>query len=168
MTWQVLGIDPGVTTGWGVIELATPTSTPRALRWGTFRAEHERDVDRHLRDLLDALPLHALIGVEQIEGVAYSGKGAGIVPNLLHAKGIESRIRARADIWLAPRFTVDLPANAWKRILCGRGNADDKLVAQRLPLHLVGLGKSNEHARDALGLAVVVARRMMRPSSLSR
>lgn len=160
---RVLGLDPGATTGWGVIELPGASSgLPRVVACGSFRVENERAGDDALADLLDALPLDSVIAVECIEGMAYPAKGGGIVPSLLRAKGVEARMRRTCDIWLAPRRTLDLPAGVWKRALFGKNNVDDSLVARLLPMHLRDIPRTNEHARDALGLAVAAGKRTWR------
>jgi len=51
---------------------------------------------------------------------------------------------------------VELTARAWRKTLCGKANASDGVIADAVRANVVDMPtSSNEHVRDALGLAIV-------------
>ena len=94
-----------------------------------------------------------LVGVERPMGYAFAAARVG---GLLDAawQGGELASWARFNAYADVRA---VPAGDWRRLVVGTPSARDAQVAAALGSWVVGLGRSNAHGRDAIGVAIGAA-----------
>lgn len=103
----------------------------------------------------------SIIAIEKLEGIAFSPKGAGIVPHLISASNAAGVAKGAAQL-LATRGTLSIheaSARTWRSAVVGKANASDagiKVAIQRLVPNWPKV--SNSHERDACGVAIHAAR----------
>ena len=147
----ILGIDPGLaSTGFAL--LAEPNLV---LECSTVITRPGRDGERllvitqHLRRLLDANP-PAEASLEEL----FMGKNATSAVAVAQARGAILAVLAECGI---PVF--EYKPSQVKVILTGYGNADKAQIARMLAAQVkVPEGRLDEHARDAIAIAVCHAR----------
>jgi len=157
----VLGVDPGGTIGWCVLDCSTTGAQPALVKAGSTRDPLE-------------VPWRsygvALVAVELPEGfypsAARKGTGGAVLARtaegLIEAARIGARILGRAEE--AGLRVLEVAAPDWRRALGvragGRRAQDvDQQVARAVPDHVRGWPpRSNAHVRDAAGVALFAAR----------
>lgn len=152
----VLGLDPGVKLGWARVELAHG-KRPVVLSCGKSVCSSTGETDEVIGGLLDGTPIGAVIAIETLKGIAFPAKGASIVGSLIAAAKVEERVRVRCQDW-THRGCYDLTAGDWRVAVVGRRSPSDAQVAAALKLACANLPRTNEHARDAIGVAIAVAK----------
>lgn len=146
---RVIAFDPGPTT------------------CGYAIAEHGRDAGNRVRFLAggevssDAAMLGQTLGcgagvdavcVETPAGYVYE-KFRG--PTLIETARVAERIAILAGV--RGTRVVQMSAAQWRKALCSKANADDKRIKRAVQMVTTDLpSRTNEHLRDALGLAIVV------------
>ena len=150
----VLGFDPGSrSSGWARLDVRGCAPAPVVP---TFLEGGEVESDFFAVGALFRATSSDLVAVEWLEGIAYPIRNPGIVAQLLASSAAASRIETLARV--AERKTSRVPAVKWRHLLCGRGNADDKLVKLAVERLVYGMPpRSNVHVRDAVGCAVGAA-----------
>ena len=157
---MIVGLDPGgATSGYGVLHVGGTPAQPvfRCLSTGEIESSGEA-LDRFLNrcDPFNAATAR-IIAVERAGGHAFApGRGGARVAALLAASEIAGlfieNARARGcDV-------VPLTARQWRHVVIGDPSPEDssiKIVIHRLVRGLPTL--TNNHNRDALGVAVAVA-----------
>lgn len=150
---RVLSFDPGSTkSGWAELDVADAFG-PIVLRYvAAGEVPSTRDAVRDLIVNSEA----EIVAVEKLAGIAYQTKGAGIVSALIASSNVAGMIAALA--YAEGRQVVEMPAVEWRRMVCGKPNASDKIIKDVIP-RLVRMWprRSNCHERDAAGLAIAVA-----------
>jgi Holliday junction resolvasome RuvABC endonuclease subunit len=152
----LLAIDPGPSRSyWALVEVG---ARPRYVDSGWCESTLE-DVDRLFRSReVDHIAL------EQVAGYAYEAKRTA---QLIATSRVEGMIGAGAYSFRVP--LVEVAASTWRKALCGKGNADGHAIARALATWVVGMPtRTNEHVRDALGLAVVACRPLVAEAQAAR
>ena len=142
---RALGLDPGASTGFAVIE---------RIRCGcgvhVASGVLGRDARAHQLDLLLDVHRPELVGIEEPSGYAFA---AARVKDLLEASRITGELAATSRA--RGYRVVTASAAAWRKALCGRGSATDAAVKQMLGLRVAELPtRTSTHARDAAGVAI--------------
>ena len=150
----VLGLDPGVTTGWARV-LLEHGKRPVVLDCGTFREESARDAGYEFASLLIEHGGGGKCVIETLAGPAFPMKGGGIVGSLIAAAKVEERLRCVAD-GVYHSNVHDLTAHQWRQALCGKRAATTQQIADALALRVVMPKRTNAHVRDAIGVAVAL------------
>ena len=150
----VLGLDPGVTTGWARVRLEHG-KRPVVLDCGTFRSESARHAGKQFEVALAALPTSTLYAIETLAGIAFPAKGGGIVGALIAAAKVEERLRVLAE-QSAHGGVYDLTAHQWRQAVVGKRAATTQQIADALALRVVMPKRTNAHVRDAIGVAVAL------------
>lgn len=154
-----LGVDPGATTGWGLVRVVGRVEA--ALAWGELSA----DAPGHLRALLtehgpDVVAFEVVGRVHPVHRKGVSGISTDQALALYRAGVVLGELRgvARANI-LVTEFT----AETWRAALIGSPSASDAEIDRVLRLRLVATfpapRKSTNHARDGIGVALFGALR---------
>lgn len=158
---KALGLDPGKRTGWGVIELAGALETVVAFG--------ELDPLDPVADLRRLLAEHqpGRVGIEIVKRVhpvrrgehvgistdqAQSLYDAGLLAGELKGEAARAGVRVdpfSAEAWRGALILKEQPSNA---------EIEDKLRA-RLSASFPARRKSNDHERDAIGIALWAALR---------
>lgn len=150
----VLGLDPGATTGWARV-LLEYGKRPKVLDCGTFRAPTARVGGESFAAVLKKEEPCTVFAVETLAGIAFPTKGGGIVGSLIAAAKVEERLRCYAERF--PHGGVhDLTAHQWRQALCGKRAATSHQIADALALRVQMPKRTNEHVRDAIGIAVAL------------
>src|ERR1700674_4385328 len=145
----ILGIDPGLaSTGFAL--LAEPNLV---LSCSTVVTRPGRDrlliITRHLRELLDSNP-PAEASLEEL----FMGRNATSAVAVAQARGAILAVLEERGV---PVF--EYKPSQVKVILTGYGNADKAQIARMLSAQVkVPEGRLDEHARDAIAIAVCHAR----------
>ena len=159
-----LGIDPGLaSTGWGLLDPAQirgPHETggfrgvEQVVACGTIRTPPGPDGPR-LATIITAL--EALLADHQVAEAAleelFFGKNRTSVIGVAQARGVVLLALERAGI---PCFEYK-PATV-KSVLTGYGAASKEQMARMLAMQVGGPGKVDDHAVDAIAIAVCHAR----------
>lgn len=142
-----LGLDPGVTTGYGVVSVE-PSKRPRVLDAGSTRL-----TGYDLGHALYALGMRhgvELVAVERIVGVSFAGRKSNVAA-LVDAADVAGLLRG---YMLARGCNITTTtALEWRKALVGNAHASDAEVARTLGMRMT-LPRTNAHARDAIGVAV--------------
>jgi len=145
-----LGIDPGLaSTGWGLLD-----PTQRVVACGTIRTPPGPDGPRlaAIATLLDAVLADHQVAEAALEELFF-GKNRTSVIGVAQARGVVLLALERAGI---PCFEYK-PAMV-KSVLSGYGAASKEQMARMLALQVGGAGKVDDHAVDAIAIAVCHAR----------
>jgi|SRR5690606_5922310 len=147
----VLGIDPGATVGLALIEVPA-VGRPKWIWHDAIREE-----ELSLPELQWDEDAPGVIAIEQVEGYAYDHVRSKA---LIQTARLEGRLIEQAR---AMGYDPGMVSRSqWRKALCGNGSADDAEVKRALELQTVGMPKrTNAHARDAAGVAIVGARMAM-------
>ncbi len=145
-----LGIDPGLaSTGWGLLDPAQ-----NVLACGTIRTPPGPDGPRlsaiatALANVLADHPV-AEAALEEL----FMGKNRSSVIGVAQARGVILLALERAGI---PCF--EYKPSTVKSVLTGYGAASKEQMARMLALQVGGAGKVDDHAVDAIAIAVCHAR----------
>lgn len=161
---NVLGIDPGATCGWALVDFAFP-KTPRFVIGGAavcvqlglgdvfafadargtqaFMARHE--IDLVAIETVGRVFPRAGFGTDMATAIANASKLGGRILGAAEARGIE---------------TAECEANEWRQKLgAGRG-ASDAEVKRALALR-IELPRCSAHVRDAVGVALYCYQRAL-------
>lgn len=143
---RILGIDPGTAkTGLAVVEVGTDgngvwiestTVAPNELNPSLFT---DYKVNKDI----------SVVAIESPEG--HNGpaiKYLAPTAQLAGECGGMCRVLGMHILYVKPR--------EWRKVLCGRGNPTDASIAEALGVAMDLPKRSNEHTRDAAGLALVV------------
>lgn len=159
MTARVLGIDSGATAAWGLVE------GYRVLGFGVL------DASDRAADLVRLLREHepSTVALEIIERVhpVMRGGSAGISTTqalCLYQTGLVTGDLRRVALVHGARAQT-ATAEEWRKAVVGNAKADNATIDRVLRLRLQGFPaerKSNNHERDALGVAHYVALRLNR------
>jgi len=150
----VLGVDPGATTGFAHLAFY-PRAAPVPLDvWDTAGDEEAIASFRLMLDGLD--PVRTIIAIETVHAVHGSERmGSGYATGLVrsnHLAGIFEGIATERSFRV-----VRVIAGHWRKALAGSSRADDAAVARMVRLRVPSWpAKSNEHQRDAAGVALFV------------
>jgi len=157
----VLGVDPGVTIGWCVLACSPTGAQPGLVAAGSTRDPLE-------------VPWRsygvALVAVELPEGFYPSAARKGVggaelaskAAGIIGAARVGARLLGRAEE--AGLRVLEVAAPDWRRALgvrTGGRRAEDvgQQIKRAIKLHVRGWpDRSNEHARDAAGVALFAAR----------
>lgn len=154
-----LGLDPGVASfGWGLVERVQPCGPVFPRRAGTIHtrsADRLEDrlakIERVLVDLLLALPDEAVVGIED----AYIAR-RGNDSHYVDPDGIlqcAKSIGVGFTVFSRWRPTLFRNVQWWRAIGAGHGSPSEVREALKKILGPIE-GKTSEHSRDALGVAI--------------
>lgn len=140
----IIGFDPGPTeTGVAVI---------RSVR-GRAQFLAAMNVQSTAREFIDLEKQYCpdVVAIESVVGYAYEQqRSAGLIAT--------SRIAGLLNGLFGHLHITEMPAKSWRKVICGRGNADDDDVKNCLPIWVSDMPvRTNVHMRDALGVAAVAA-----------
>lgn len=143
----VLGIDPGAgvdgTTGWAIVDVrATPRPTWR---------DGGRCTPAEMRRKLEGASV-SLVVIERPKALHNPAANGAVIECTWVGGELAGWIR-RGGVEV-----VEVGPEAWRMALIGRprrGTNRDKLVASVLDARVAGIPRTNVHARDALGVALV-------------
>ena len=166
----VLGVDPGATIGLALLDVPAAwvrgaasrhgkarvvavgsvrpegASAPMAVRaWLASALEKHPELGAELSTVLD------VVGIERPSGYAYSAARVGPLLDAAWQGG--EIVGWAATAKLAPTVAT-VPAGDWRRLVVGTPSARDAQVAVALESWVVGLGRTNAHGRDAIGVAI--------------
>jgi len=145
-----LGIDPGLaSTGWGLLD-----PSQKVLACGTIRTSPGPDGPRLSAiagALEDVLSEHAVAEAALEE--LFMGKNRTSVIGVAQARGVVLLALERAGI---PCF--EYKPSLVKSALTGYGAASKEQMARMLALQVGGAGRIDDHAVDAIAIAVCHAR----------
>src|SRR5260370_42271476 len=147
----ILGIDPGLASpGLGLLVEPTPVFSCRPVVTRPGRdGERLLIITRHLRELLDANP-PAEASLEEL----FMGRNATSAVAVAQARGAILAVLEERGV---PVF--EYKPSQVKVILTGSGNADKAQIARMLAAQVkVPEGRLDDHARDAIAIAVCHAR----------
>jgi len=150
----VLGIDPGKTTGWAMVE-----DGARLLAFGVLATGDE---EAHLAELIKrpAIP-PSLVVVEMageihpVRRKGFAGISTDQATALLRAGEIGAGLLCEAKHCGVERERVT--SEEWRRAICEDAQADNATIETALRLRLARMPpprKSNNHERDAMGVAL--------------
>lgn len=151
----ILAFDPGSTsTGWCAIDTRGGEGLPIT---STFLDKGEIPSTEGEISLLIRAQLPDVVAIEKLEGFAFgAGKGPGVVAALVASSRIAGLIRGVA--WAEGPATVEMTAREWRKLVLGQPSATDERIAKVIPTLVHGWpSRSNQHTRDAGGLALGVA-----------
>jgi crossover junction endodeoxyribonuclease RuvC len=141
-----LGIDPGLaSTGWGLLDTAQ-----KVVACGTIRTAPGPDGPRLAAILtaLESVLADHPVGEAALEELFF-GKNRTSVIGVAQARGVVLLALERAGI---PCFQYK-PATV-KSVLTGYGAAGKEQMARMLAMQVGGAGKLDDHAVDAIAIAV--------------
>ncbi len=146
---KVLGIDPGTAAcGYGIVQ--EKDGRLRATAHGCWRTPAGQRQDLRLKTLFDGVA--GLIALHAPDAVAleesYVGADARIALSVGQARGAVLVACANAGVAAAEYA----PAHV-KQAVCGYGRAEKKQV-QRMVKLVLGIDVANQHAADALAVAI--------------
>ena len=146
---KVLGIDPGTAAcGYGIVH--EKDGRLRATAHGCWRTRAGQRQDLRLKTLFDGVS--DLIAAHAPDAVAleesYVGADARIALSVGQARGAVLVACANAGVAAAEYA----PAHV-KQAVCGYGRAEKKQV-QRMVKLVLGIDVANQHAADALAVAI--------------
>ena len=164
-TVRVLGIDPGATIGWGILDVG-----PRVAHFvlcGDFSARTDVELLAALAELERLAVAHvpAVVAVERVvdvhgcermgsgyaEGLARSNWVGGEIAGLARAMANQDRRAGRPR----PLQVATVAATCWRSVLVGSRSATDARVAQMIRLRVpTWPAVSNAHQRDGAGVAL--------------
>jgi Holliday junction resolvasome RuvABC endonuclease subunit len=164
--WQdttIVAFDPALAnTGWACIQFHSYIPRPIIHSRGTFvtapddasnagltgSLERGDLIFRFARSLLDEMEPGAIVVYEAPINQS----------NAAHVAKIEggpiSAMAVRAAMVVNHYTPVTIEVQTWKKFVCGDGRADKEAVAATIGQIFPGLGRSNEHVRDAIGVAI--------------
>lgn len=154
-----LGLDPGPTkTAWSLIEMG-PNGMAHYVGSGMLLST---DPDAFRAKLAGAASVGALVAVE-LPTALHPRAGADPANLFARSKQLLATMKVGASIATEARSAglevVELSAGQWRHALTGKNNASNPLIERAVRMFTTGFPtKSNEHVRDALGLAIVAAR----------
>lgn len=145
----ILGIDPGPTTC-GVAWIDLDRYDARLIDKGK--------IDSTPDAIVGAIGKHGpllVLALEQPAGYAYSLERSRDLIETARVGGVIAGIAGSL------RIEIDTAtASEWRRAIVGKGNASDKLIGQVIPRQIKGWpSRSNNHERDAAGVALFIGRR---------
>lgn len=155
---RALGIDPGPTSlGWALVDV-----TPRERTWlrgGTWDTEDLPDFVEVMRAArLD------LVAVEVPNGIYRPrSREMGQAIRELRARGMQLAQTMGVAMQYVGAFrgagmrVVEISASDWRRGVVGKSSPTDAQVAAVLERIVMGMPRTNAHARDALGCALAAA-----------
>ena len=158
MATVILGFDPGSKrSAYGLIEVAGTRAQPRF----SFLATGDIESSGPAADEFFArcAPLQAsagqIVAVEVVQGKIYGDKGAGIAADLFECKGADAMLCENVR-WRGIHL-VRLPAVRWRKAVANNAHATDPEIKAAVARLLRGLPeRTNNHGRDALGIAIAV------------
>jgi len=159
---QVLAFDPALAnTGWACVTFHSAFATPVIVARGTFTTAPE---DGSTVGILGSLERGDLIYsftdslISQFEGVTIVHEVPVNQANATFVRKVEGGPVSAMAVRAAARNNGHVPepieVQTWKKCLCNDGHATKEAVAVALGEVFPGLGRSNEHVRDALGCAL--------------
>ena len=159
----MIGVDPGETTAWGLVE-----GDRRALALGELTYDHE---GAHLARLIaEWHPVAVVVEVvKRVHPVMRKGR-SGISTTqamALYAAGRRAE-RVIGAARAAGVQVIEASAEEWRAAVVGKAQADNAMIDRVLRVRLLGFPaprKSNNHERDALGIATYGAAMAMRTMS---
>lgn len=152
-TRRLIGLDPGLRfTGWGVVDMTGNKLSHIAN--GSVRSDAKLDLPQRLLQLEQGLeavfddwqPEHA--AVEQ----TFVNRDGAATLKLGQARAVCLLVPARRHISVA-----EYAPNFIKRAVTGAGHADKKQIAAMLGVLLPTAQPADEHAADALAVAITLA-----------
>jgi Holliday junction resolvasome RuvABC endonuclease subunit len=163
----ILGVDPGRTTGWALLEVGRAIDGARVVRAGLFRFDEDEQPEawvpsRDAPELWAAAVESDVLAVESPDRCHVRAASGGVTPSmvagLLLAKGLACVLSA-----VYPARAMHCPAETWRKVIVGRANASDAQIAAALArLCRAGLlampSRTNAHVRDAIGVALWAAK----------
>lgn len=154
----VLGLDPGSTTGFALVDTSSRGTT--VLACGATRSP--RLVGSHGAVWLDGQPLRcwpALVAIETVTAVVPRARfGPGMATALVGAADVAGQLAGAATALGLPVLRVD--AATWRQAITGHRQASDAAIRRALSRRLGdALPRTNAHARDAIGLAIYAGQR---------
>jgi crossover junction endodeoxyribonuclease RuvC len=146
---KVLGIDPGTAAcGYGIVQ--QNDGRLRATAHGCWRTRAGQRLDLRLKTIFDGVA--GLIAAHAPDAVAmeesYVGADARIALSVGQARGAVLVACASAGVAAAEYA----PAHV-KQAVCGYGRAE-KAQVQRMVKLMLGIDVANDHAADALAVAI--------------
>ena len=147
---RLLGLDPGLqSTGWGIIDvegnrLVHVAHGAVVTKARTPLAERLADLDRALSDIV-AQHQPARAAVE----TAFVSRDPAAALKLGQARAIALLVPARAGLSVA-----EYAPNRIKKSVVGAGHADKAQIRMMVHMLLAGAHVTNEHAADALAVAI--------------
>lgn len=152
MSLRVLGIDPGRRVGVALLEM-TKAGHASGVRLATWTDESDsRLSDELLREVMRADI--DVVGVERVERVHGSARmGSSYAEGLARGNWIGGLLAGLARAQQVRVVTVE--AREWRQALVGSRTASDAQVASMVRLRVANWPRrSNEHERDAAGVAI--------------
>ncbi len=150
---RLIGLDPGLRfTGWGVVDLKGSKLTHIAN--GSVRSDAKLSLAERLLQLEQGLVevfdrwTPDFAAVEQV----FVNRDGAATLKLGHARAVCLLVPARRQISVA-----EYAPNFIKRTVTGSGHADKHQIATMLGMLLPQAKPANEHAADALAVAITLA-----------
>jgi hypothetical protein len=154
---RVVAFDPGpVWCGFAIAELSA--AYRGMVRYGDGgRCQSTMEAVRHVLEAALPPPNSAarlIVAVEQPEGFIHQHARG---PQILETARVGGEIGRQAE--LLGLEVARLPASRWRHALVAKNNASDALIKRACQMFVIGLPvRTNNHVRDALGLAIVALR----------
>jgi Holliday junction resolvasome RuvABC endonuclease subunit len=156
----VMAFDPAITSAtWAALHVAG-----RAI---SFAAGGEVPIDLQADELRGLL---ARLGpdVVAVECPAKAIFASARAPSVMRSTRASGWLEG-ACVMAGASAVLTVSANTWRTLLVGKGNADDERIACAVNARVVGLPKrTNNHLRDAVGLAAVVGTALSAGTSVDR
>lgn len=161
---KALAFDPGKHAGWAVADLAAAGARGVAVACGILDRGIADGRDERVAEGIDLIARHCpdLVLVETVDFVVARERfGADMAGHLVRAARLGGRLfQAAIDHGFEAQ---EVSAEEWRRALTGTGQPENKAIAEVIRLRYANWpAKSNNHERDAAGLALYGADRAMR------
>lgn len=147
---RILSVDPGSTSaGWSIIT-QSPRARPQFVAGGTCPVTPSA--------LSELLADHAPVDVLAIETIEiYGAQGMAVrMRDLAKTSGAAELLRGLAFGKGIP--VLGITASEWRLAVIGKRSPSDAEVKRTVTSLVDGLPRTNEHVRDATGLAILAAR----------
>lgn len=150
-----LGIDTGANTAWALVDVPRYAPMPAVKAVGMLG---RGDRAAELRALINAaiLPIEC-VGIEHVVTVFPRERfGAAMASNLVAAAVVVGELKNECSHAALQAKLVT--AGEWRKAIIGNARATDKDISQWLGLAVYCNHRTNEHTRDAIGVAIYAAR----------
>lgn len=148
---RIVGYDPGPTrVAFAELEVSWP-QRPNWVRHGILGTKETPCTSEMLRRHVHELAPGTIIAIEKPSGYIHEhARGA----QLLETANVAGQIKAFAlDTFHA---VFEFSAEQWRRHVCSNGHASNEQIASTLRVLIAGVPVSNNHHRDAAGIALAV------------
>ncbi len=165
-----IGIDTGANTAWAIVDVpARQIERPKVLAVGMFaREDRPGQLMEHIQAGYDFGYAIGCIGIEHAPKMYQRARfGAHMASCIGEGNAIARELANEAKH--AGHTAILVTAAEWRKELIGNARAKTPMIARWVALATLGTGfgaaigiKTNQHTRDAIGVAIYAARRAMR------